>query len=99
MSHPTNASAIIVRSPNWVGDAVMALPFFEALRNAAPRATIWCLCPAGIAPLYRDVPAIDRVIVLDESFGHSGIKTVLYNARRLRSGMFVYVFIMRVLFG
>ncbi|MBD3297720.1 MAG: lipopolysaccharide heptosyltransferase II [candidate division Zixibacteria bacterium] len=99
MAKPTKENAILVRSPNWVGDAVMALPFFDALRRAAPDATISCLCPAGIAPLYRDVPTIDRVLILDELYGPRGRKSVLYNGRRMRPGMFRTAFILPTSFG
>lgn len=95
----TKSNAILVRSPNWVGDAVMAIPFFNALRRAAPEATISCLCPAGIAPLYRDIPSIDRVLIIDELFGRSGMKTILYNARRMRPGLFRTAFILPTSFG
>jgi heptosyltransferase-2 len=34
------ADRIYIRAPNWVGDAVMATPIFQAVRDAFPRARI-----------------------------------------------------------
>ncbi len=55
---------IVVRTPNWLGDTVMALPGLHALRSAEPRARIvvvgrWAclLAGQGVADLALDYPA------------------------------------------
>jgi heptosyltransferase-2 len=79
----------LVRAPNWVGDAVMSLPFFASLRhNAGSDAIVTCLCRSALAPLFRDVPEISDVIELDESAGRSGWRFVRRNARHLRAHQF-----------
>jgi heptosyltransferase-2 len=45
---------IVVRTPNWLGDAVMALPSMAAVRAAWPDATLAIAAPRGIAPLFRE---------------------------------------------
>ncbi len=54
---------MLIRSANWLGDAVMALPGVYRLRNLVPpggRTTV--LAPAKFADLWRSAPWIDQVI-------------------------------------
>ncbi len=39
---------IVVRTPNWIGDHVMARPFYHALRKAYPHSQITFLCPESL---------------------------------------------------
>ncbi len=55
---------ILVRSPNWIGDQVLAFPFFHYLRKAYPKAHITAVC----VPWVSDVQFqgyVDEVIVLE----------------------------------
>jgi len=82
------SDSIFVRAPNWVGDAIMALPFFEALRATVPGAFVTCLSRASTVSVYRDIAAIDHVMQWDDTYGYSGFRAIAHNARRLRKGMF-----------
>lgn len=53
---------IIVRMPNWLGDAVMATPLLTDLRKKWPNTKITILCKAHIAPLLWNNPYIDATI-------------------------------------
>ncbi len=53
---------ILVRAPNWLGDAVMALPVLDAIRAHAPRAQLVVLARPNVAAIYR-TPLVDRVVV------------------------------------
>jgi heptosyltransferase-2 len=55
---------LVILSPNWLGDAVMALPAIADVRRAAPGATITVAARAAIAPLFRLVPGVDDTILL-----------------------------------
>jgi heptosyltransferase II len=54
----------IIFAPNWLGDAVMALPAIADLRRGSPRATIAIAARPSVAPLFGMVPGIDEVITL-----------------------------------
>ena len=54
---------ILVRSPNWIGDQVLAYPFYYFLRKAYPKAHITSLCVPWVeAVQFRDL--VDQVVVL-----------------------------------
>jgi lipopolysaccharide heptosyltransferase II len=55
---------LVILAPNWLGDAVMALPAIADLRRASPSATIAVAARAAIAPLFSLVPGVDETIVL-----------------------------------
>jgi heptosyltransferase-2 len=63
---------ILVRATNWVGDAVMAIPALEAIRNRWPDAEIVALAQPWVADLYRGQGCVDRVIVFDNRGRHRG---------------------------
>ena len=58
---------LVILSPNWLGDAVMALPAIADLRRAAPDAAITVAARAAIAPLFQLVPEINETIVLPKA--------------------------------
>lgn len=53
---------IIVRAPDWLGDAVMALPALVAIRADAPRVHLVVLARPSVAAIYR-APLVDRVLI------------------------------------
>ena len=69
---------LVIRSSNWLGDAVMSIPAVEACKQGRPDLHLSILCPAKLAPLWRRVSAVDDVLAIEpgENPGHL--------ARRLR---------------
>ncbi len=56
-------SSILVRAPNWLGDAVMCLPALRALRASCPRARLTVVARPWVAGLFRREPAADAVLI------------------------------------
>lgn len=52
-------------APNWLGDAIMALPLLRDLRQAWPEATLVAAARTAVAPLFSMVPAIDGTLTFD----------------------------------
>jgi heptosyltransferase-2 len=89
MSVPLDdAERILVRVPNWVGDAVISLPALDALRARFPRATLAVLARPHVADLYRGRAGVDRVMVFDHRGSHRGVGGALELARELRAERF-----------
>lgn len=58
---------LLVVSPNWLGDAVMALPAIGDLRRRFPRARLIVAARRSIAGLFLMSPLVDEVIVMEWS--------------------------------
>ena len=65
--------SVLIRAPNWIGDAVMCTPALMDVREAWPQATITLLARPSIAQLLKGHPAIDDIIVYDHKGCHAGI--------------------------
>jgi len=53
---------ILIRFPNWIGDAVMALPGLLAIRKSCTGATIHVLSKPWVSDIVRLSPAVDEVV-------------------------------------
>jgi heptosyltransferase-2 len=74
---------LLVRSPNWLGDACMTFPAVRALKKGRPDLRLTIFTPAKLADLWQSLPEVDAVITKE---GKQGIREV---ARRIRqSGPF-----------
>lgn len=74
---------ILVRSPNWVGDAIMALPLIHALKKAHPDSVIHILAKPWVMPIWAQHPQVDQVIALKPS-SRSGLGNWLSMIAQLR---------------
>ena len=81
-------SQIVVRAPNWIGDAVMSTPALMDLRENYPDACITLWARPIIAELLQDHPSIDQVLVYDYQGQHSGFSGKIRLIQRLRSHSF-----------
>ena len=63
---------ILVRAPNWVGDAVMAVPAFEAIRRHRAGSEISILARPVVADLLSGQPFADRILEYDHRGRHRG---------------------------
>lgn len=52
---------IIVRVPNWLGDAVMATPVLQDLRTHFKQAKITVMAQSSVAPLLKNDPHLDEI--------------------------------------
>src|SRR5919107_3489236 len=67
MVPPTDPRRIVIRAPNWLGDAVMALPAMAALRRGFADRTLIVAARPSIAPIFeeRTQAQPDEIIALD----------------------------------
>ncbi|HCE44162.1 MAG TPA: lipopolysaccharide heptosyltransferase II [Lentisphaeria bacterium] len=57
---------LIVRTPNWLGDAVMGIPALFQLKKAMPaKSSLAVVTPKGISDIFKSLPFIDEVIETD----------------------------------
>ena len=64
---------IVVRIPNWIGDAVMATPALRALRVAAPRARIVAMATGPVCRLLAGLGSVDEFVTIEPRGRHRGL--------------------------
>ena len=68
VSESVAAGRLVIRAPNWLGDAVMALPALAAVRAALPDTRIAIAAIAGVAPIFDEetTGGADEVITISD---------------------------------
>jgi heptosyltransferase-2 len=79
---------VLIRSVNWIGDAVMTTPAINVIREHFPHAEITILANALVSQLFALHPGIDSVITFDRQGKHHGVFGRLLLAAELRKHAF-----------
>ncbi len=79
---------ILVRAPNWIGDAVMCEPALRGLRTRFPSASITLLAKPAVADLFQTDRSLDRVVVYEDHGIHAGLAGKWTLAQTLRRSQF-----------
>jgi heptosyltransferase-2 len=75
---------IMIRSANWLGDAVMTVPAMMAVRETYPDAHIAVVANPLVAQLLENHPGCDEVIVYNRRAEHAGVFGMLRFTADLR---------------
>jgi heptosyltransferase-2 len=78
----------LVVAPNWIGDALMALPLLATLKHHSPHCHITLLAPSAVAELLANSPLVDQVIATPWPHGGLQFWARLALARKLRREQF-----------
>ena len=79
---------LLVLAPNWLGDAIMALPALADVRRARPDAHLSVAARRSVAPLFDAVPGVDAVEPLELRGGLRVLPGLGAAARRLGAGRY-----------
>ncbi len=63
------AMKFLVRMPNWVGDAVLALPALEALGRSRPEAELWVAARPWVQDIVRPAGIVRGVVPVPQNGG------------------------------
>jgi heptosyltransferase-2 len=77
---PYQLGRIVVRSPTWVGDAVMSVAALRELRRLLPGSHITVAAPRGTSDIFIEADFVDDVLVVESGFWPA--------LRQLRRGKF-----------
>jgi heptosyltransferase-2 len=69
---PEYIQRLLIRSTNWIGDAVMTTPTVRAIREGFPNAHITILAKPWVAPVFENSEHIDRLLIYDGEGRHKG---------------------------
>ncbi len=84
--HPETAPAsIIVRMPNWIGDAVLATPALRLLKASLPKSKIIALCRGGVSEAFVHNPLCDEIITLTSRIPRETIRAL--HRRQFEAGL------------
>jgi heptosyltransferase-2 len=64
-SGPLKPFRILVRSSNWLGDAVMSTPAVRRLKRGRPDVRLTVLTRSKLADFWRLVPEVDELVTID----------------------------------
>ena len=90
---------VMVRTPNWLGDAVMALPALRELRRVFSAAGIAVVSRQPVAGLFEGEALADEIICLSERRGLAGARSFIDDARALRAREFDLAVLLQNAFG
>jgi heptosyltransferase-2 len=80
--------SVVVFSPNWLGDAVMALPALDDIRCHDRSARLTVATREKLAGFFERVPGVDRVLPLAGGGGLRAVRAWTADARRLAEARF-----------
>src|SRR5262245_41042655 len=75
----TSVGKVLVRAPNWIGDAVMAEPALRRLRRLFRDAHLAIVAPSSVASLYEGEGLADEIILTEVR----GVRSFFTECRRL----------------
>ena len=61
--------SIVILSPNWLGDAMFALPAIRDVRRHFAGRPLTIAARPSIAPVFRAVPGVDHIKVIRRVLG------------------------------
>lgn len=61
---------VVIRTPNHLGDCIMALPMINESREAYPGATITVLTPENMIELFQHNPGVDDILPIPTQYVH-----------------------------
>jgi len=85
---PKNIKRLLIRSTNWIGDAVMTTPAIRAIRKNFPDAEISILTKPWVAPVFESNPYVNNILIYDDSKKHKGLCGKLRLAKELKKHHF-----------
>ena len=85
---PRKPARLLVRSTNWIGDAVMTTPAIRTIKENYPDTEITLMALPWVSDVFAFCPHIDRIFTYDKEGRHKGLSGRILLARDLRREKF-----------
>ncbi len=85
---PSKPARLLVRSTNWIGDAIMTTPAIRTIGENFPDTEITLLALPWVSDVFASCPHIDRIFIYDREGRHRGMSGKLLLAQDLRREKF-----------
>jgi heptosyltransferase-2 len=79
-----NIKRLLIRSANWIGDAVMTTPAVRTIRKGFPNTHISLLAKPWVAPVFENSEHIDQLLIYDGEKRHKRFSGKFRLARDLK---------------
>jgi heptosyltransferase-2 len=79
---------LLIRSTNWIGDAIMTTPAVRTIRQNFPEAHIAILAYPWVADIFKDCGHVDEVILYHKKGKHRGVRGLWLLGRELAAARF-----------
>lgn len=79
---------ILIRTANWIGDAVMTLPALTSIREGLPNRHVAILTKPWVADLFSENPLVDEIILYKTPGPHEGVRGKWRLAQELKQEKF-----------
>ncbi|MGQ9618929.1 MAG: lipopolysaccharide heptosyltransferase II [Candidatus Aminicenantia bacterium] len=76
---------LVIRSPNWIGDSVMAIPAIKAIKGNIHEYEVWVCGVPWVIELYKNLPFIDGLLEIKKG---KNLKTLRENVTKLKAHKF-----------
>jgi heptosyltransferase-2 len=86
--HFNNINRILIRSTNWVGDAILTTPALRAVRKNFPDAEIGLLAKPWVEPVFYHNISVDFLLRYQDKGRHRGWPGKVRLAKDLRKGKY-----------
>lgn len=88
---------VVIRAPNWLGDAVMALPAMAAVRRTFPRSTLSVAAPPAVAPVFEEMTAAgqDELLTIERSTETAAVRAGRFDLAILLPNSFRSAWVVR----
>ncbi len=87
-SLPQSPGKILIRSTNWIGDAIMTTPAVRTIRQNFPDADITLLALPWVADVFAACPHIDHIFIYHKNGRYQGLRGKIRLAADLRAEHF-----------
>jgi heptosyltransferase-2 len=85
---PTRHERILIVSPSWMGDCIMAMPAILEWRRLAGPLKVVVLAKPAVAPLWRMSSSVDEVLTI-----RTGFKGTLAAVNAVKGGQFDFAYV------
>lgn len=84
---------VLVIQTAFLGDAVLTLPFLNALKSQSSGSTITVLCTPEVEEVFKNHPAVSEVLIFDKRGKDKGLKALFRLAQFLKAQQFPIAFL------
>jgi heptosyltransferase-2 len=92
---PERIQRLLIRSANWIGDAVMTTPAIRMIRKGFPNTHISLLAKPWVSPVFENSEHIDQLLIYDGEKRHKGFSGKFRLARDLKKYKFDVAILMQ----